>query len=83
MPSAFPSGLSDWLGWPTSLYASSYSAENVYRQAGKYDWKVDAGTHALPVDPEFYRDIFTNGSKAGMKMFEQDFFCSIHCKTTP
>ena len=37
--------------------------------------------HALPVDQDFYRDIFANGSKAGIKMFEQDFFCSIHYRT--
>ena len=80
-PSVFPAGLSGWLGWPTSLYSSSYSAENVYRKAGKYSWKVDETLHALPVDRAFYRDIFANASAAGIKMFEQDFFCSIHYRT--
>ena len=42
-PSVFPSGLTDWLGLPLSLYSSSYSGDNVY--LGEYDWKVDSLKH--------------------------------------
>ena len=87
-PSVFPSGLTDWLGLPLSLYSSSYSGDNIY--LGQYDWKVDSLKHALPVDRRFYDDIFRNASfgkprddprRTGIRMFEQDFLCSINGKT--
>merc|ERR1719397_1535530 len=67
-PDAFPSGLTGWLGLPLSLYAPGYSADNVYRDS--YNWVLDSKKHAIPVDKNFYRDIFRNGTKAGMVMFE-------------
>ena len=76
MPSVFPSGMTDWLHLPLSLYVDSYNANNVYIKAGQYRWHTDAKGHAIPLDVEFFRDIFTNGTRAGMKMFEQDFLCS-------
>ena len=87
-PSVFPSGLTDWLGLPLSLYSSSYSGDNIY--LGEYDWKVDSLKHALPVDRRFYDDIFRNASfgkprddprRTGIRMFEQDFLCSINGHT--
>ena len=77
---SIPDGLSDWLGMPTSLYNSMYAAtNNTYiedKARYNYTWAVDAGApgggSALPVDKMFYRDIFANGSKARMKMFEQE-----------
>ena len=35
---------------------------------------TDAGA-AIPLDVQFYRDVFKNGSRADMRMFEQDFLC--------
>lgn len=78
MPGVFPDGMTDWLGLPLSLYASSYSAGNVYRQADMFAWNTDDRGHAIPVDRTFYDAIFRNGTAAGMKMFEQDFLCSIN-----
>lgn len=42
---------------------------------------MDNDKHALPADVRFYEDIFANGTRAGMKMFEQDFMCSINTAT--
>ena len=52
-----------------------YSAHNSYLQ--DYHWVTDDTGRALPVDVEFYRAMFTNGTKAGMRMFEQDFLCTV------
>lgn len=59
------------------MYAPMYSVNNVWNSS--YGWKVDPmhGKSSIPVDPKFYLDLFTNGTKIGQKMFEQDFFCSI------
>jgi hypothetical protein len=81
MPQVFPSGMTDWLGLPLSLYSSSYSGDNIYNETARYNWKVDAQKHALPVSRDFYDDIFANGTAAGMRMFEQDFLCSINGQT--
>jgi hypothetical protein len=70
--------MTDWLGLPLSLYSSSYSGDNVYLKRGEFRWKVDLQQHAIPTDRSFYDAIFANGSKVGMKMFEQDFLCSIN-----
>ena len=35
-----------------------------------------SGGSAIPLDVQFYRDVFVNGSHAQMKMFEQDFLCT-------
>jgi hypothetical protein len=73
----FPSGFSDWLGLPLAMYAPEYSGENVWIH--DYDWKtvqVPRGSTAIPLDPTFYRDLFSNGTQIGMVMFEQDFLCS-------
>ena len=74
----FPSGLTDWLApWKTSLYVAMYSPGNIYAKPPySYKWKVDDTHHALPMDQAFYDDLFANGSKADMVMFEQDFLCT-------
>lgn len=74
MPDVFPSGLTSWLGVPLSLYVPMYNPHNVYR--AKYNWKVDDTNHAIPMDEQFYRDMFSNGTRAGMRHFEQDFLCT-------
>eukprot|EP00038_Savillea_parva_P003767 m.130016 g.130016 ORF g.130016 m.130016 type:complete len:666 (+) comp11274_c1_seq2:922-2919(+) len=72
--SAIPDGLTDWLEMPTSLYAPMYAAQNDY--SDQYTWLVDdVYGSSIPLDVQFYRDLFANGSKAQMKMFEQDFLC--------
>jgi hypothetical protein len=68
--------MTDWLQTPTSLYSSMYADNNLYQSQGLYKWAADGSGSALPVDVDFYRDIFRNGSVAQMKMFEQDFFCT-------
>jgi hypothetical protein len=76
-PDVFPSGFSDWLGMPLAMYAPEYSGENVW--ITDYDWKtvqIPRGSTAIPLDPNFYRDLFRNGTVIGMVMFEQDFLCS-------
>lgn len=87
-PAAIPSGLSDWLGMPTSQYCPMYSATNDYiidTSRYNYTWAVDVnatvGPTAIPVDVQFYRDAFHNGSHAQMKMFEQDFLCTYAAST--
>jgi len=73
----FPTGFSDWLGLPLSMYAPEYSGENIW--INDYNWKtvhVPRGSTAIPLDPNFYRHLFANGTKIGMVMFEQDFLCS-------
>ena len=37
--------------------------------------------HALPTSRQFYDDLFRNGTRAGMRMFEQDFMCAINTDT--
>ena len=51
-----------------------YSPDNVYRK--QYNWVVDDTNHALPVDERFYADLFSNTTKIGITMFEQDFLCT-------
>ena len=61
---------------PLSLYVAEYSAASVYTSAAgraavpayrAYEWAVDESTgHALPIAPAFYRDLFRNGTDAGM-----------------
>jgi hypothetical protein len=49
----------------------------------RYAWAIDAATsHALPISAAFYRDLFANGTAAGMVMFEQDFLSFINSKTS-
>lgn len=36
MPDVFPSGMTDWLGLPLSLYSSSYSGDNIYNSTARY-----------------------------------------------
>lgn len=68
--------MTNFLDAPTSLYSSMWSDKNVYQQQGLYKWAVDDSGSVLPIDPQFFRDIFKNGSVAQMKMFEQDFLCT-------
>jgi len=80
-PQIFPSGFTDWLGEPLSMYAPMYSKDNVWNTS--YTWKLDpaGGRSAIPLDPHFYHDLFTNGTKIGQKMFEQDFMCTYNGDT--
>ena len=39
------------------------------------------GVTALPVDEQFYMDVFANGTAAGMVHFEQDFLCDYNTET--
>ena len=39
------------------------------------------GVTALPVDEQFYMDVFANGTAAGMVHFEQDFLCDYNTNT--
>ena len=58
----------------------------MYINQSLFDWKVDEQKHAIPITRSFYDAIFHNGthlggrgvSKNGMRMFEQDFLCSIN-----
>ncbi|KAL3922804.1 MAG: hypothetical protein SGILL_002007 [Bacillariaceae sp.] len=75
----FPSGFSEWLDFPLAMYAPEYSSENVWKE--QYSWKIDGKT-SIPLDPQFYFDLFQNGTAIGMKMFEQDFLCSIGHQTS-
>ena len=79
MPQVFPSGLTDWLGLPLALYSSAYSGSNVYLHSGRFNWTTDPVNtgNVLPLGRAFYDEMFRNGTRAGMKMFEQDFMCDI------
>jgi len=82
-PGVFPSGLTGWLGLPLSLYAPAYSAESVYVREERYGFVVDGFTqHAIPTQRAFYDELFANGTRANMIMFEQDFLCAISDATT-
>ncbi|KAL3916449.1 MAG: hypothetical protein SGILL_005174, partial [Bacillariaceae sp.] len=71
----FPSGFSDWLEMPLAMYAPEYASTNVWIE--QYSWKFDKKRNtSIPIDPNFYMDLFKNGTAIGMKMFEQDFLCS-------
>ncbi|CAB9513155.1 expressed unknown protein [Seminavis robusta] len=73
----FPSGFTNWLDMPLSMYAPGYSGENIW--IDQYKWKTVKTGHgdmSIPLDPKFYLDLFQNGTKIGMKLFEQDFLCS-------
>ena len=55
----------------------------MYTNDTRYTWAVDNTTgHVLPISHEFYDDLFANGTRAGMIMFEQDFLCAINTATT-
>ena len=62
-----------------------YSAHNEYISDPRYTWAIDTeaplGGSALPLSVEFFRDVFRNGSKAQMRMFEQDFLCTYGATT--
>eukprot|EP01043_Picozoa_sp_COSAG02_P034822 COSAG02_NODE_2457_length_8810_cov_4.343933_7_plen_1170_part_00 len=83
LPDVFPSGLTDWLGLPLSLYSSAYSGENVWIKSGQFTWTIDPvdSGNVLPRGRAFYDSMFANGTKAGMRMFEQDFMCDISRST--
>jgi hypothetical protein len=75
-PDVFPSGFTPWLNTSLSLYAPMYSDRNVWMGISEYEWKSDASAgSAIPLGARFYRDLFANGSRIGMRMFEQDFLC--------
>ena len=46
----------------------------------KYKWAGEGDS--VCVDPEFFKAIFANGSKAGMVMMEQDYLCSSTSQTS-
>lgn len=78
-PDEFPSGFTDWLGAPLSLYAPMYAADSDW--ADQYKWKTQGKKSAIPLDPKFYLDLFRNGTAIGMQMFEQDFLCTYNADT--
>ena len=87
-PEAFQDGASHWLGhdphnptepMPLSLYHGLYSGSGRVPSLQKYKWSPDG---AVPLDRGFFDGIFRNGSKAGMKMFEQDYICSSMATTS-
>ena len=48
----------------------------------QYNFKVDDSQGSvIPQDPKFYQDMFANGTSIGMKMFEQDFLCTLNTDT--
>jgi hypothetical protein len=87
LPQNIPSGITDWLQMPTSLYNPMYAANTSYitQSPELGEWAVDAesamGGSAIPLDPAYYRAAFKNGSRAQMKMFEQDFLCTYQWTT--
>mmetsp|Transcript_435 Transcript_435/g.476 ORF Transcript_435/g.476 Transcript_435/m.476 type:complete len:801 (+) Transcript_435:113-2515(+) len=74
-PDVFPSGFTDWLGAPLVLYAPMYAADNDWTTHYHFKNDPDGKKSSIPLDPNFYRDLFQNGTRIGMKMFEQDFLC--------
>lgn len=52
----------------------------LFPPSNRYKWRVDPvhSQSAIPLDPKFYLDLFKNGTKIGMKMFEQDFLCTMN-----
>ncbi len=84
---SLPSGMTDWLQMPVSLYNPMYSSQTSYIQNSELgEWVVDynssKGGSALPLSPMYYRAAFRNGSRAQMKMFEQDFLCTYLWETS-
>ena len=69
-PATFPSGGLGWLPGPKALYMGLVSNETVVLD--QYDFLVD-GQWAVPIDAQFWKDLFKNGTENGMVMFEQDF----------
>jgi hypothetical protein len=61
----FPSGLTNWMNAPLSLYMATYSSKNIYINTTRnYSWAIDsANSQALPTSADFYRDLFLNGTK--------------------
>eukprot|EP00039_Didymoeca_costata_P008485 m.112767 g.112767 ORF g.112767 m.112767 type:complete len:859 (-) comp14102_c0_seq2:80-2656(-) len=83
MPTEIPDGMTNWLNSPTSLYNPMYSATNVYINNPDYEWLIDeTKNNTIPLGQKFYDDIFANGSKAQMAMFEQDFLCTTNTGTS-
>ena len=88
LPHNIPSGMTDWLGLPTSLYNPMYAANTSYitHNPELGQWAIDhasaKGGSAIPLDPAYYRAAFRNGSRARMRMFEQDFLCTYQWSTT-
>eukprot|EP01060_Flectonema_neradi_P036842 TRINITY_DN721_c0_g1_i5.p1 TRINITY_DN721_c0_g1~~TRINITY_DN721_c0_g1_i5.p1 ORF type:complete len:770 (+),score=161.41 TRINITY_DN721_c0_g1_i5:67-2310(+) len=76
-PNVFPSGMTKWLDMPLSLYVAEYNRYNIYVNDYKFAFD-DKTNHSLPVDKQFYLDMFKNGTDIGMKMFEQDFLSGIN-----
>ena len=82
-PSVFPSGEVGFLEGnpPTVLYMGLISNTTVYakQNGGLYDMAID-GVFAVPLTPDFYRDLFANATKpkpiglgvSRMLMFEQE-----------
>ena len=87
LASAIPSGMTDWLGMPTSLYNPMYAANTSYITSNTSygEWAVDRGSamggSAVPLDAAYYRAAFRNGSRARMQHFEQDFLCTYQWET--
>ncbi|KAJ9465532.1 hypothetical protein DIPPA_59665 [Diplonema papillatum] len=72
-PEVFPSGMTNWLEEPLSLYMDAYNSDNIYINNSRYKWAKDGTNHSVPITRVFYDDLFRNGTQIGMKMFEQDW----------
>jgi hypothetical protein len=85
----FPDGAGHWLGtdpympsrpFPLSLYNGLWNGGASFGNMGsKYKWSGVG--ESVCVDPQFFEDVFKNGSKAGMVMMEQDYLCSSTAQT--
>lgn len=76
-PDVFPDGLEYMFkttNMPVALHSKYWSIDNTYakQNGGKYDFIID-GIGALPLQAEFWEDLFNNASKWGMFMYEQDW----------
>lgn len=67
--------MTDWLEMPTSQYNPMYASNNEY--LSQYTWAVDSNSgSAIPLDVNYYRDAFKNGTKAQMKVRADRGSCS-------
>eukprot|EP01065_Artemidia_motanka_P040809 TRINITY_DN5189_c0_g1_i1.p1 TRINITY_DN5189_c0_g1~~TRINITY_DN5189_c0_g1_i1.p1 ORF type:complete len:763 (+),score=245.59 TRINITY_DN5189_c0_g1_i1:62-2350(+) len=75
--SKFPHGLPSLYShteWPVVAHSKYYSSDNVYskKNGGKYDF-VSNGGYEMPVDADFWVDMFANSSGWGLSVFEHDW----------
>ena len=69
LPGNIPSGMTDWLHMPTSLYTPMYAANTSYitHNPELGEWAIDhhsaKGGSAVPLSASYYRAAFRNGSR--------------------